>query len=98
MIDIFPSVGIPDARGRLSELCGEVARSGKPVWLCRRGTPIVELRPVRGEAGPGDQLELGGREGILDLWRECRQRFGPVQEEFPAAAWRAPVSDSAAIR
>ncbi|RFC49492.1 MAG: Antitoxin component of toxin-antitoxin stability system, DNA-binding transcriptional repressor [Verrucomicrobia bacterium] len=93
MVEILPSVGIPDARGRLSELCGEVARSGQPVWLCRRGLPIVELRPVRGEAACGADPTPRQRAGILDLWRECRERFGPVQEELAVAPWREQGAD-----
>jgi antitoxin (DNA-binding transcriptional repressor) of toxin-antitoxin stability system len=88
MIEILPSVGILDARTRLVELCGEVASSGQPVRLCRRGTPIVELRPLAStrelEPSAAGAHRAGG---ILDLWKECRQRFGPVDQEFPVAAW-----------
>ena len=87
MTEILPSVGILDARTRLSELCGEVARSGQPVWLCRRGTPIVELRPLRSEGHSREGLSLSQKEGILDLWRQCRERFGPVQADLPAMEW-----------
>ena len=95
MIEILPSVGILDARARLAELCGEVARSGQPVRLSRLGTPIVELRPLSNVAPSSAENPRQGKSGILELWRDCRQRFGPVDEVCPSNDWNDPSGSPA---
>ncbi|MBN1270120.1 MAG: type II toxin-antitoxin system Phd/YefM family antitoxin [Kiritimatiellae bacterium] len=44
------TVGIFDAKTRLSEICDEVAESREPVVVTKRGTPLVRIDPV--EAAP----------------------------------------------
>lgn len=41
------TVGLFEAKTRLSELCREIAESGEPILIERRGTPIAELVPPR---------------------------------------------------
>jgi len=79
VIEVRPSIGIPDAKFRLFELCGEVARTGQPVWLSRRGLPVAELRPLGHCLSPGilRPVPLPHR-GVLDLWQECQHAFGPL--------------------
>ena len=52
------SVGLVEAKTRLSELCREVAESGQPILIQRRGTPIAELVPPR---RPQTQPRVPGR-------------------------------------
>ena len=40
------TVGIFEAKTRLSEICDEVARSGTGVVVTRRGKPLVRIDPV----------------------------------------------------
>lgn len=40
------TVGLFEAKTHLSKLCDEVARSGKPVLISRRGAPLVQIAPV----------------------------------------------------
>jgi len=43
------TVGIFEAKTRLSEICDEVARSGNSVVVTRRGKPLVRIDPVAGD-------------------------------------------------
>jgi prevent-host-death family protein len=83
--EVRPSIGIPDAKHRLFELCGEVVRTGQPVWLSRRGLPVAELRPLAC-AGPLSAAPVppvpGTQPGILDLWQECRRVYGPLDPDL----------------
>jgi antitoxin (DNA-binding transcriptional repressor) of toxin-antitoxin stability system len=95
MIEILPSVGILDARTRLAELCGEVARSGQPVRLSRLGTPIVELRPLQDPTRGSSDALSSLKPGVLELWRDCRRRFGPVHDVCLPADWIEPTGGTA---
>jgi prevent-host-death family protein len=44
------SVGIFEAKNRLSELCEQVAASGEPLLIRRRGAPLVRIVPIAAEA------------------------------------------------
>ncbi|MFT5471092.1 MAG: antitoxin (DNA-binding transcriptional repressor) of toxin-antitoxin stability system [Verrucomicrobiales bacterium] len=84
MVQILKTIGVLEAKSRLSEICSEIAKSGDTVVISNRGEPLVEVRPIRqpGQAGDGP-----GSEGILDCLRTCRQRFGPLEEEFEIPRW-----------
>jgi prevent-host-death family protein len=77
------SVGIFEAKAKLSEICDEVARSGQSVVVTRRGQPLVRIDPVA-EAG-------------LSVW-EAREQYiarkGGLTEEFqvPRRSDEVPVS------
>lgn len=40
------TVGIYDAKTRLSEICEQVAQTGEAVLVTRRGAPLVQIDPV----------------------------------------------------
>jgi prevent-host-death family protein len=40
------TAGIFEAKTKLSELCDEVARTGEPVLVTRRGKPLVRIDPI----------------------------------------------------
>lgn len=40
------TVGIFEAKAKLSEICDQVARSGESVVVTRRGKPLVRIDPV----------------------------------------------------
>ena len=40
------TVGLFDAKTRLSEICDTVARSRQPVTVTRRGKPLVRIEPI----------------------------------------------------
>lgn len=39
-------MGVFDIKTRLSEVCDEVARTGEPVLVTRRGKPFVRIAPL----------------------------------------------------
>ena len=39
------TVGLFEAKTKFSELCGEVADTGQPVVVTRRGIPLVRIEP-----------------------------------------------------
>ena len=40
------SVGIYMAKTKLSEICEQVAQTGEPVTVTRRGVPLVQIHPA----------------------------------------------------
>jgi prevent-host-death family protein len=65
------TVGIFEAKTRLSEICEEVARSGVGVVVTRRGKPLVRIDPVEDEK--------------FSVWEERAEyiaRRGKMKEEF----------------
>ena len=88
MVQILKTVGIFEAKTRLSEICAEVAGTGDTVIISKRGEPIVEVRAFR---QPADEVESEPLEGIIDCLNYCRERFGPLQEEFEIPKWPADV-------
>ena len=65
------TVGIFEAKTRLSEICEEVSRSGVGVIVTRRGKPLVRIDPVA--------------EDRLSVWEERAEyiaRRGRLKEEF----------------
>ena len=63
------TVGIFEAKTKLSELCEEVARSGRSVVVTRRGKALVRIDPIRTDRNSvwEDRAEYIVREG---RWRE----------------------------
>lgn len=46
------SIGLFEAKTRLSELCREVQEDGAHYVIERRGQPIAELTPLKSQPGP----------------------------------------------
>jgi prevent-host-death family protein len=59
------TVGIFEAKTKLSELCDEVARSGRSVVVTRRGKPLVRIDPIEEDRHSvwEDRAEYIAREG-----------------------------------
>ena len=65
------TVGIFEAKAKLSEICDEVARSGRSIVVTRRGKPLVKIDPVATDR--------------FSVWEEREQyiaRKGRLKEEF----------------
>ena len=45
------TLGIYEAKTKLSEICEQVAQTGEPVVVTRRGVPLVQIDPVAPAAG-----------------------------------------------
>jgi prevent-host-death family protein len=44
------TIGLFHAKTKLSELCEQVALSGEPVVVSRRGQPLVRIMPIASES------------------------------------------------
>jgi prevent-host-death family protein len=61
------TVGIFEAKAKLSEICEQVARSGESVVVTRRGKPLVKIEPadVDGSSVWEDRAEYIARRGKI---------------------------------
>ena len=77
------TVGIFEAKTRLSEICDEVARTGKSVTVTRRGQPLVRIDPVEVE-----------RFSVWEDRAEYVATRGQLKEEFdlPCRSNEVPTS------
>lgn len=50
------TVGIYEAKTKLSEICQQVAQTGESVVVTRRGVPLVQIDPVAPAAGTGSMI------------------------------------------
>jgi prevent-host-death family protein len=56
---MFPfviSLGIYETKTKLSEICEQVAQTGEPVVVTRRGVPLVQIDPVEPVVGTGSKI------------------------------------------
>jgi len=84
------TIGLFEAKTKLSELCEQVARRRQAVVITRRGRPLVRIEPV----GPGKGL-TSSVWASRDKWVK---KHGPIRDELelPARArqtWRNPLKD-----
>jgi len=84
------TIGLFEAKTKLSELCEQVAKRREPVVITRRGRPLVRIEPV----GPGK----GMCSSVWDARIAWEKKHGPLREEFEAPkrarqAWLNPLED-----
>ncbi len=70
------SVGIFEAKIRFSGICDEIAKSGIPMAVSRRGQPLVVISPVPTEI-------LSGREDIITEVARWQAVAGNDGDDFP---------------
>jgi len=51
------TIGLFEAKAKLSEICAQVARRGEPVIVTRRGIPWVRIEPLRETGGASEVWE-----------------------------------------
>ena len=84
------TIGLFEAKTKLSELCEQVAKRREPVVITRRGRPLVRLEPV--------SPDKGMRSSVWDARRAWEKRHGPWREELDVPkrqrqSWRNPLED-----
>ena len=84
------TIGLFEAKTKLSELCEQVAKRRQAVVITRRGRPLVRIEPV----GPGK----GMSSSVWDTRDAWEKKHGALQEdlELPARerqTWRNPLDD-----
>jgi prevent-host-death family protein len=65
------TLGIFEAKAKLSEICDQVARSGESVVVTRRGIPLVRIEPAEID-----------RSSVWEDRAEYIARRGKMKEEF----------------
>ncbi|MCY3021377.1 MAG: type II toxin-antitoxin system Phd/YefM family antitoxin [Planctomycetota bacterium] len=83
------SVGLFEAKTRLSAICDAVARTGRAVRITRRGRPWVVIAPC---------LDDAPRQSVWARRREFERAHGPLDEDFELPVrkldrrtWRNPL-------
>jgi len=51
------TIGMFEAKAKLSEICQRVASTGEPVLVTRRGVPLVRIDPVEEKGGASEVWE-----------------------------------------
>ena len=69
------AIGLFEAKTRFSELCDEVAKSGKNLVVTKRGKPLVKIVPVE-----SPKKKKGSEIGRLH--REYVRKHGPWEDVF----------------
>lgn len=69
------SIGMFEAKTRLSEICDEVARTGRSVVVTRRGKPLVRIDPLVAE-----------RFSVWEAREEYVAEQGRLRDEFEIPA------------
>ena len=82
------SIGLFEAKTKLSEICDAVATNGKAVTVTRRGKPLVTIEPIP-----------PGKNGPRSVWAvraEYERKHGRLTEAFELPVrgkqtWRNPL-------
>ncbi len=73
------TIGLFEAKAKLSELCGKVAETGEVYTITRRGKPLVRIMAVEAEPDPAHEFRH------LSVWvarAAIEKKYGPLTEEF----------------
>jgi prevent-host-death family protein len=76
------TMGLFDAKNKLSEVCELVASTREPVTVTRRGRAIVQIIPVESPAGSS----------IWGTVKESRAKYGALTDEFELPARKNQVN------
>ena len=80
------TIGLFDAKTRLSEICDTVATTQHAVIVTRRGQPLVTIQPIRAET-------VTIRERRVQYLANRGKREKPDRTDFEPAARSAEVTD-----
>ena len=86
------SIGIFEAKTRFSELCEQVARTGKEIVVTRRGKRMVRIAPVTEDP----RQDGAAPAGVMDRLKQNESLYGKasrMKQEFPDV-WTTRVSKS----
>lgn len=73
-------MGIFEAKNKFSELCEQVARTGQPVLVTRRGVGLVRVVPLDVGAAQGEA------ENVWQTVEEGKARYGAIPDDFELPA------------
>ena len=67
------TIGLFEAKTKLSEICDTIARTGQPVIVNRRGKPLVGISPA---------VVRSRKKSVCDLRDEFIRKHGPLDMDF----------------
>jgi prevent-host-death family protein len=68
------SIGLFEAKTKLSEICERVAAKGEPVTVTRRGKPLVTIQPI--------QTGKDKRKSVWDVRADYEKKHGSFKDDF----------------
>jgi len=84
------TIGIFEAKTKFSELCEQVATTGREIVVTRRGKSLVRIAPVAEDTGHDSRAPAG----VLDRLRENEAAYGKAARmkfDFPDV-WQHRIS------
>jgi len=84
------TIGLSEAKTKLSAICAQVATKGAPVVVTRWGKPLVRIEAIRSA--------LAKPNGVWDRRAQYLKVNGPLEEDFmlprrEKQTWRHPLDD-----
>jgi len=73
-------VNVHEAKTGLSGLLAEIERHGKPIVICRNGTPVADLVPHREQVSMAPDKKLGAIEITYDPIEEASEEDWPPDD------------------
>ncbi len=76
------SVGLFEAKTKLSEICQKVAETGEVYTITKRGKPVVKIVAIKSESDPAHEFRH------LSIWEAraaMEKKYGPLTEDFELA-------------
>lgn len=67
------TLGLFDAKNRLSEVCDRIATTGEPVVVTRRGKPLVQIVPI---------VEQSDMTSVWGTVAESHAKYGRLKDDF----------------
>jgi prevent-host-death family protein len=83
------TIGLFEAKTKLSEICERVAAQGVSVMVTRRGKPLVTIEPMK--------PAKSGRKSVWDRRAAYEKKHGPFTDPFELPckekpSWRNPLN------
>ena len=76
------TIGIFEAKTKLSQICEEVHKTKEPVLITKRGAPFVRIEPIRVSAQPTSAI-WESRKIFIERYGELSSDFElPARETF----------------
>ena len=84
------TIGLFEAKTKLSEICARVAAKGEPIVVTRRGKPLVRIDPI-----PVAQANAAS---VWDRRDDYEKEHGRLTQDFSLPpreeqTWRTPLDD-----
>ncbi len=76
------TIGLFEAKAKLSEVCVEVTETGETCTITKRGKPIVHIIPVNITADPVHEFR---HLSICNARKAYESKYGPITDEFELA-------------